>query len=60
VTTIRQTEFRKHEKPRPKQQLVDIMGYISFFPKTCIAYVSYYQKRTLYVTVQLTKTVRKE
>jgi len=26
VTNIEHTEFRKYEKPGPKQQLVDIMG----------------------------------
>jgi len=36
VNTIRHTEYRKYEKPDHKWQLVDIMGYISFLPNTCI------------------------
>jgi len=37
VTSIQHIEFRKHEKPDPKQQLVGrtlwAMGYISVLPK---------------------------
>jgi len=33
VTNIRHSEFRKYEKPGLKQEVVDIMGYISFSPK---------------------------
>jgi len=32
LTTIRHTELRKYEKPGLRQQLVDIMGYLSFLP----------------------------
>jgi len=39
-------EFSKYEKRAPKQQQVDIMGYISFIPK--MKNVSFYQEGTRY------------
>ena len=50
VTTFRHTEFRQHKKSGPKQQLVDIMGYIPFSPKTQPTYVSFKQEGMNYCT----------
>ena len=48
MTTIRHTEFRKYEKPSPKQQLVDIVGY--FLGKMYIRIIRTRRKTLLYST----------
>jgi len=47
VTTIRHAELCKYEKPRPKQELMDTMGYVSFLPKTYILRILLPRKNTL-------------
>ena len=49
VTTIRHTEFRKYEKPGPKQQLLDIIWQHIFFYEKRI-YVAFKQEGINYCT----------
>ena len=58
VTSIKHIEFRKYKKSGLKQQLVDIMGYISYlFTKNVDRYL--FTKKEC-ITVQLISTVQKQ
>jgi len=54
VTTTRHAEFRKYETPGAKQQLVEIMGYMSFYQKRLHDFLT----KKEYITVKLTSRVQ--